>query len=213
MELHVLGATDDDKLWHAIRKTSTSWPQKFKDVTTLTHSSEGEKFRAVAAATDGQELHVLAATHGGTLLHTIRKPSEWNALQDVDKAVAGELGVTVDAACATDVSRDLHVLVVTNDGKLWHTIRAANTTWPQKFTDVTTLLPREPSSPSGKFRAVAAATTGQELHVVAATREGTLLHTTRKPGEAEFKWDPFRDVEQSAGERGRFAALATAGSP
>jgi hypothetical protein len=212
MELHVLGATDDDTLWHAIRRTSTTWPQKFKDVTTLTHSSAGEKFRAVAAATTGQELHVLAATRGGTLLHTIRKPSEWNAFQSVEHA-AGEVGVTVDAACATDVSRDLHVLVVTNDGKLWHTIRAANTTWPQKFTDVTTLLPKEPSSPGGPFHAVAAATTGQELHVLAATRGGTLLHTTRKPSGAEFKWDPFRDVEQSAGEPGRFAALATAGSP
>jgi hypothetical protein len=107
---------------------------------------------------------------------------------------------------------ELHVLGATGDSKLWHAIRKADTSWPQEFKDVATLVP---SSPGGKFRAVAAATNGQELHVLAATREGMLLHTIRKPkpSGAGFKWDSFRDVKESAGERGRFAALATAGSP
>jgi hypothetical protein len=108
-----------------------------------------------------------------------------------------------------DVRGDLHVLVVTEDRKLWHTIRKADTSWAQQFEDVD----RPVGGPSGKFRAVAAATTGQELHVLAATHEGTLLHTIRQPSGGELKWDPFRDVEQSAGEQGRFAALATATSP
>ena len=78
----------------------------------------------------------------------------------------------VDVACAADSASNLHVLLVTSGGRLWHTVRAKNGFWTthssgsgSSFGDVGKAVGGE----TGKFKAVAAFTVDTTLHVLAVT--------------------------------------------
>jgi peptidoglycan hydrolase-like protein with peptidoglycan-binding domain len=93
-----------------------------------------------------------------------------------------------DVACAADGEGDLHALVVTSDGRLWHTIRADATGRWSKFGDVEI----GGAGNIGAVTAVAAATQGRNLHVVAVNRTGELHRTTwnHETPTSSASWDP-----------------------
>ena len=138
------------------------------------------------------DLHVLAKTYQGRLLHTIRlADGSWPyPFGNVDEVTSSNIGENYGAfACATNAAGDLHV--ITTDfpqGRIRHTIRLANGSWPYPFQ----LLPL-PNI--GQLRSVACATNSAgDLHILAELEEpAKIWHTIRR---ADGSWPyPFGDVE------------------
>ena len=115
---------------------------------------------------------------------------------DVEVA-AGERGAFVDVACAgvfnpTTNREELHLVAVTDDGHLWHTIgdRAPSgefVSW-SPFGDV-----EGQTGDLGEFVKVDASGNGWQLHVIGVTRAGRPWHTIRIPG----RWRAAEDVGPS----------------
>lgn len=169
-------------------------------------------FARVAAARVGTELHVCGVSSGafgpGILLHGIR-PNE----HDVDPGVedrawsgpwqnvgrlAGVAGPVVDVACAgvadpTTGREDLHVCVITNDGRLWHAVRNSETMDWTQFADAGLAAGNR-----GHFRRVDCTSLASQLHLVAVTSVqdgGKALYTIRNGVGA---WRGFEDVIDAA---------------
>ncbi len=106
----------------------------------------------------------------------------------------------------------LHLLGVTSDGKLWHTIRQSDGTWTP-FGDV-----KAQAGDRGTFVRVGIAVEPapgpaefiSELHVGGVTSDGKLWHTIR---HSDGTWTPFGDVKAQAGDRGTFVDVGDAGTP
>ena len=97
-----------------------------------------------------------------------------------------------DSACAADSEGNLHVLVVSSDGRLWHARRDRNRTWSD-FGDVE----KGGALNIGTVTAVAAATQGTALHILAANTSKELHQTVWNPPTptAPARFDPpFRKV-------------------
>lgn len=169
-------------------------------------------FGRVSAARVGTELHVCGTasetTSGdfrpGTLLHGIRpcdrvtnpgyEDRVWSGQWRDAGSLAGVAGPVVDVACAgvadpTTGREDLHVCAITNDGRLWHSVRNSETaTWTQ-VADAGLA-----AGNGGKFRKVDCAGLESQLHVVAVTSiqdGGQALYTIRNGTGA---WRAFEDV-------------------
>ena len=97
----------------------------------------------------------------------------------------GQRPAIEDVACAADSEGDLHALVVTSDGRLWHTIRRANGGGWLEFGNVES----GGAGNIGTVTAVAAATEGRKLHIVAVNSAGELHRTVWNP---ETPTDPAR---------------------
>src|SRR5215204_2928230 len=197
--LHLAGTTADGHLWHTIRYRDGSW-QQFGDV----EGPAGDRgaLKDVACASLDNELHLCAVSDDGRLWHTIRyRDGSWQQFGDVE-GQAGDRGkfVRVDAT-ASDYG--LHVCGVTGDGHLWHTIRYRDGSW-QQFGDV-----EGPAGDRGAIRDVACASLDaeNELHVAAINAQGRLWHTIRY---RDGSWQQFGDVEEQAGDRGKFVGVDVA---
>jgi hypothetical protein len=209
-ELHVVALAD--RAWHTIR-FADSW-QPFGDVLGATGNPEltGEHgIRSVAAAGVGGELHVIGiayddtATSAARLWHTIRHAAAWDPFRDVNATQAGNPSQMsrYGSVASASLDADLHVVVVGYGGRVWHTIRFADS-W-QPFGDVVAATGSSP----GEFRDVGCANVNGDLHVVGITSEGKLWHTIRHT--AAYNWDPFRDVTQTqAGNPGNFTSISCA---
>jgi hypothetical protein len=175
-------------------------------------------FGRVSAARVGTELHVCGATSErtpsafgpGILLHGIRPNDReidpgyelqvWRRQWQPVGSLPGVQvpGRVVDVACAgvpdpATSREDLHVCVITDDGRLWHAVRNSETmNWTQ-FGDA-----GHQAGNSGRFRKVDCASLGSQLHVVAVTSiqdGGKALYTIRN---GNGFWRAFEDVLHSA---------------
>ena len=139
----------------------------------------------------------------GIFWHTLRRSNgTWLPFSSV-KSQAGNHGQVRDVTCAVlgGLLGELHVCAITQDGRLWHTIRAQNGTWIP-FGDV-----ELQTGDRRAFLRVSAGAIG-ELHVAGVTTDGRVWHTVR---QANGNWVPFGDVQTAAGERGLFAAVSISG--
>jgi hypothetical protein len=90
----------------------------------------------------------------------------------------------VDSACAGDSGGNLHVLVVTDNGQLWHTVRAKDRDWtPISETTGTSWgeVGEHLRFPGGKIKAVAAYTKGRDLHLLATADNRKWWRVIRTP--------------------------------
>ena len=193
--LHLVGVTSDGRLWHTIRY-ETFW-SSFGDVKAAS-SNPGTILDADCSLVQG-ELHVCAVTNDGRLWHTIRHTTSWSwdSFGDV-KAAASDPGMIVKVVGA-EVNGELHVCAVTNDGRLWHTIRHA-ASW-DSFGDV-----KAAASDPGAIVEIACASVNGELHVCAVTNDGRLWHTIRHA----TSWDSFGDVKAAASDPGTIVKVGAA---
>lgn len=170
------------------------------------------RFSRVSATKVDVDLHVCAVTSAptgvslppGKVFHAFRRHSssadaagdelgQWTGWSDVGALTGTDPGKIVDVACAgavnpTTRSEELHLCVVTSDGRLLHSIRNAAAAWAP-FGDA-----GQNAGHTGSFVRVACASHGGQLHVVAVTSAGRALYTIR----TATAWRPFEDVQDAA---------------
>lgn len=204
IELHILGITREGVLWHAVTGEDGSWTPFF-DVASQA-GDPGAIVQVACTSTAKKELFVCVVTEDGRLWLTTRQGTgSWTPFIDV-KRRAGNRGYFIDVDCTVHYGigfKLLHVCGLTDDGKLWHAIRRADTSWIP-FDDV-----KAKASDPGAFISVATGV-GKELHVTGATSDGRLWLATR---QIDGTWTPFDDVEAGAGERGSFSAAGVDSFP
>ena len=149
-ELHVVGLTNDGGMWHTIRRADGSWQPSFGDVKSVESNNPGH-FSAVGCAGVGGQLHVVGLTDDGGMWHTIRlNDSAWqSSFGDVKGVESKDPGYFSSVGCAA-VNGELHVVGLTDDGGMWHTIRHADGSWQPSFGDVKAVESNDP----GHFSAV-----------------------------------------------------------
>ena len=154
-------------------------------------------------------LHVCFVADG-KLWHTVRYPTGWD--QAVEIGAGKGTFVAVDCAAVAGSTGDrldksalgaLHVVAVTADGELWHSVRYKDGTW-QSFTPIDVSTGGE----RGPWRTASCAAIGGDLHVCAILQDGTPWHTIRfTPPAAGSGWQTFGSITQAAGNRGTFVDI------
>jgi hypothetical protein len=154
-----------------------------------------------------QVLQLAGLTDTGGIWHTIRlNDSSWQSFfGDVKGVESNDPGHFSAVGCA-GVNDQLQLAALTDDGKMWHTIRRADGSWQSFFGDVKGVESNDP----GYFSAVSCAGVGGQLHVVGLTDDGGMWHTIR---HADGSWQPaFRDVKDvESNDPGHFSAIGCAG--
>jgi hypothetical protein len=139
--------------------------------------------------------------------HTIRRADgSWQPFfGDVKGQESNDPGYFTAVGCA-GVGGDLHVVALTDDGRMWHTIRRASGAWQPSFGDVKGQEANDP----GYFSAVSCGSVNGELHVVSLASDGRLWHTIRHP---DASWQKvFGDVKgQESNDPGYLSAVGCAG--
>jgi hypothetical protein len=210
-ELHVCAIDLNGILLHTLRNGDGAWQNFWGDVQTQTNLVGPNpgigKVASVACAVDGSSrLHLCVIDTQGGLWHTIRTangkwPFRFGDVQQQTRLIGPNPGIgpLKNVACAANNLGQLHVLVLDNAGKLWHTMRFADGTWPSAFGDVqaeTNVVGPNPGI--GALSAIACANDGNQLHVcVIDIQSHELWHTIR---HANGSW-PFRfgDVQAETG--------------
>jgi len=139
------------------------------------------------------ELHRLCTTPEGGLLHAMRyADGTWSSPGNV-ATVVNLPGPMVALAAAGGLPGEVHVALVTEDGRLWHTIRYADGAW-SPLGNVGAQVALEAA-----VTAVDAASGIQgDVHCVFATREKHFFHTTRN---ADGTWTGLQPVTDLAEAR------------
>lgn len=163
-------------------------------------------------------IHVFGVTNDDNLWHSI--VPDQDDFGDVDGA--GGTGrpwrkgaapsTAQDSACAADSEGNLHVLVVSKDGRLWHTRRDARDRSWSPFGNVEA----GGAGNIGTVTAVAAATDGLALHILAVNSDKELHKTVWNPptptGSARF--DPrFQKIGTWNPAKGQLHTLAASWFP
>jgi hypothetical protein len=193
--LHLVAvSTADGAPWHTIRFDSALTWQDFRNVAFVA-GKIGKVVDIDATMVNGQ-LHVCVVTSDGNLWHTIRYGPNlgWQSFASV-KIPAGvpDTGKGFfTRVAAAEVGSELHVCVLDQDGKVWHTIRHAHS-W-QFFGDVLAKT-GPPSDGDSHFVDVACSSVGGELHVVLVNAKGNLHHTIRH----DIGWQSLGNVRDVAG--------------
>jgi hypothetical protein len=199
--LHVLVLDAQRTLWHTIRKADGSWPYAWGNVQAAMgvngSASIGPPARVAGAIDPNGDLQIAVLDETGQLRHTIRRndgswPFGWG---DVDATVPKPpIGQLRFVSVATSASGDLSVLATDQRGKLWHTIRDADGTWPYQWGDVNATVAATRGAPlDPTVISAAAIDTAGALHVLVIDEPAGLFHTMRDPSGA---WPiGWRDVQ------------------
>ena len=137
-DLHVLIAmATGGGLYHAVRYSYNGAWIGFNNVANAA-SVPGPSVTAVAAATVGQDLQVVIKTSADVLYHAIRVSSSgaWKGFNPIAGAASVPGGVTFPGISAASVNGDLHMLVLSNAGTLYHAIRVSSSGAWKGFNDV-----------------------------------------------------------------------------
>lgn len=153
-----------------------------------------------------RRVHVGAVTSDGGLFHTQRVMDgwlnvlgPWTPLDDVKAAARSDPGPVVDVDFATDSYSNVHAIVATSDGGVWHTINYRNGSWQQIFS-----VKYATRTDPGRVVAVTASAVPEVLLAAdvafgAVTSDGGLFHAVRRPNG---DWTPLGNVKAEAGNPG-----------
>ena len=149
VELHLVGMTDDFKIWHTMRDGGGNWAP-FGNVIRQTLGIDPGGTQDVACAIDLQgNLHVVVVANDGQLLHTIRlKDGSWKDMANVRTAQGDQLQEgKFTAVAATTEGSSLHVLAAKDDQKLYYTRRVVTATGAKWDPALTAFAPADPAPP------------------------------------------------------------------
>ncbi|MFF3021007.1 peptidoglycan DD-metalloendopeptidase family protein [Streptomyces sp. NPDC057939] len=156
---------------------------------TLTSKNCGEV--VTPPAPSGQWRAQVAVESGGSLHHGVRNPNgTWSKFGDVQNE-GGDVPSGVRTTAEAGIDGDTHLLAVSNEGKLYHTVRFADGSWGG-FGDVNAV-----AGALSNVTQVAAASVGAELQV-AVVADGKVYHTVRR---ADGNWTPLAPVGNPAADR------------
>lgn len=150
VELHVVGMTDDSKIWHTMRDGGGNWAP-FGDVIRQTLGIDPAGTQDVACAIDPKgDLHVVVVANDGQLLHTIRRKADglWTDMANIRTAQGDQLqqGKFTAVAASTQGS-SLHVVAAKDDQKLYYTCRVVTGSDSAKWSPkLTAFAPADPPS-------------------------------------------------------------------
>jgi len=201
--LHICGLTADGLLWHTIRRDDGTY-EPFFDIA----SAAGDLVDPIqlgcqgyARGTSADGLQLFVVTADGRVWSTARRDSDgkWSPFIDIRRpGRAGNPGRFIDIDCNTNGGeREVQIVGVTDDGRLWYAIRREDTTWKKVFTDV--------EATAGDKGTFVSATIGSN-EVVGATSDGGLWLTFYDRRSDKFA--PFADVAAEAGGMGVFTRVA-----
>jgi hypothetical protein len=159
VELHLVGMTDDFKIWHTIRDGGGNWAP-FGNVIAQALGIDPAKIEDVACAVDPKgNLHVVLVANDGQLLHSMRKADrEWTSIADVwtHQSHDPQQGKFTAVAATTEGS-SLHVVVAKDDQKLYYTRRDVTGGWSPKLTAFAPAdPPSQPPLASRRFKLLSA---------------------------------------------------------
>ncbi|GER92121.1 hypothetical protein KDW_62830 [Dictyobacter vulcani] len=178
-QLHSCGRATDGKLYHTIRLSSSAWQSSFGNINDQESNGRDLRFTDVDCSGVADNLHVATLAPDGVIWHTIRFASgSWqSAFGNVNnqESNGGSLRFS-NVSCAGTMSSKLHLTALSRSGILWHTIRFANGSWAQAFGNVNN---QESNGSILRFTNTDCAISGENLHVCAIDRNGTLWHTIR----------------------------------
>ncbi|MFE1558470.1 transglycosylase family protein [Streptomyces sp. NPDC058734] len=153
-------------------------------------------------APTGQWRAQVAVESGGGLYHAVRNADRtWTGFGDV-QGVTGAVPGGVRTTAEAGINGDTHVLAVTNEGKLYHSIRFADRSWSD-FGDVA-----GEAGQLANITQVAAVSSGTEVQVVVVA-DGKVFHTVRR---ANGTWAPFGAVGNPGGAPVTKVALSQTGT-
>jgi hypothetical protein len=181
-ELHVL-LRENGRMAHRVRRTDGSWsPQALVDV-----AGSGASLANVNGV-----LHLMVSDGvPDTVLRLLTWQADRTWSKPVDTAVLPQPDGRSARAAIAQVGADLHAVVRTADGGLWHAIRRPGGSWTG-WGDIG----REAGVP-GAAEAVAVTASRNTLHVAITTTGGGLFHTIRF---ADGTWQRFGNVQEVAGQ-------------
>ncbi|GCE06746.1 hypothetical protein [Dictyobacter aurantiacus] len=200
----------DGRIYHTIRYPGGSWQPAFGNVNAQESNGGTLRFTDIDCGGALDSLHVTAVTRDGTIWHTIRLANgSWQPFfGNVNNQESnGKMLRFSDVSCAGTTSSKLHVAALTSMGTIWHTIRMANGSWQPTFGNVNN---QESNGRLLHFTDVDCATVGENLHVCAINRNGTIWHTIRF---ANGSWQSsFGNVnnQESNGRLLRFTSVGCA---
>jgi hypothetical protein len=205
--LHVVAVSQaTGQLWHTIRNADGTWQSAYGLIESQEQNDPGP-FIAVGCGGAGTDLQVVALDRNGQMWHTIRNADgTWTPeFGLVESQEQNDPGPFTAVACA-GVGDTLHVVGLSQDGQLWHTIRNADGTWQSTYG----LIESQEQNDPGQFTDVACGGVGDTLQVVGLSLDGRLWHTLRNP---DGSWVPqfglIESVEQN--DPGVFTAVSCAG--
>ncbi|GLV60067.1 hypothetical protein KDH_68900 [Dictyobacter sp. S3.2.2.5] len=208
--LQTCGLGTDGRIYHTIRFPGGSWQPEFGNVNDQESNGRLLRFADVDCGGVLDSLHVAAVGRDGIIWHTIRLANgSWQpAFGNVnDQESNGRLLRFSDVSCAGTASSKLHVTTLARFGTIWHTIRFANGTWQPSFGNVND---QESNGRLLHFTDVDCATVGENLHVCAINRDGTIWHTIRfANGSWQSSFGNVNDQE-SNGKTLRFTSVGCA---
>jgi hypothetical protein len=211
-ELHMIGRTGppvpeptNGKLWHTIRSADGKWVP-FGDVLEQTGGPSAGIFSNIDISLITGNLHVAGTTTAGGVWHAIRASNGvWTPLGNVLGQIPGPGSPFIDISIAGNgVTGVLHVVALTEDGGIWHTIRRADGGW-LAWGNVKAQRAGNP----GVATDLGIALVGAELQVAVRTGDSKIWHTIRA---SDGSWLPFGDVTVQAGKPDQFFDVAAAGN-
>ncbi|MFD3327276.1 S1 family peptidase [Streptomyces sp. NPDC058701] len=122
----------------------------------------------------------------------------WTGFTDV-QSKAGNIG-GVRTATVAGINSDTHVVALSNNGRIHHTVRRADGSW-SAFGDVGSQAGVLPN-----VTQLSAVSTGSEMQVIAVSN-GKVFHTVRR---ADGTWAPFGDVAAVSSPISGVTSVATA---
>lgn len=201
--LHVLVLDAQRTLWHTIRKADGSWPYAWGNVQAVLRNngfpSIGPLTTVAGAIDPNGDLQLAVLDESDRLWHTIRRndgswPYPWG---DVDATVPGpSIGQLRFVSAAASRQGDLSVLATDQRGKLWHTIRKADGSWPYPWGDVNATVAATQGPPLDRSTITAAAIDGDgDLHVLDIDEPAGLYHTIRAANGAwPIGWQDVQEL-------------------
>lgn len=186
MQALVLGGTN---LNHALRLSSTGAWNGFNNVSGA--ATVPSSVTAVASTGINGDLHsVVTSSTGPKVYHAIRMSSTgaWMGFNSLTGFATLPSATTYPSAAAANVNGDLHVLLVTNTGKLYHAIRFSSTgAWNGfNLVNISSLV----------FQVAAAGVNGDLQVVVNLTGGGGIFHAIRFSSTGA--WTTFNNIASGA---------------